>query len=98
MANYRGAEGIEFISHGEWCDPELVYDGKSFNYWDIEDALWSMFCEEIVENNIVDGNMYVTVYDIEEHMDKYEPMFDKYVQDNAADYLNDVIFGGYFNN
>lgn len=98
MANYRGAEGIEFIYRGEWSDPELVYDGKSFNYWDIENALWDMFCEEIVDDNIVDGNMYVTVYDIEEHMDKYEQLFDKYVQDNAAEYLNDVIFGEYFNN
>lgn len=90
MANYRGAEGIEFISHGEWSDPELIYDGLSFNYWDIENALWSMFCEELGEET------GLTIYQIEEQMDKHEPMFDKYVQENAVEYLNDVIAGGYF--
>lgn len=36
MANYRGANGIEFVSHGSWSDPELVWEGLTFNYWDIE--------------------------------------------------------------
>ncbi len=90
MANYRGAEGIEFVSHGEWSDPELIYDGLSFNYWDIENALWSMFCEELGEET------GLTIYQIEEQIDKYEPMFDKYVQQCAVEYLNDVIAGGYF--
>lgn len=90
MANYRGAEGIEFVSHGEWSDPELIYDGLSFNYWDIENALWSMFCEELGEET------GLTIYQIEEQIDKYEPMFDKYVQQYAVEYLNDVIAGGYF--
>lgn len=92
MANYRNTDGIEFVGHGEWSDPELIYDGKSFNYWDIEDALWSEFCE------IVEQDTGLTVYDIESDMEKYEPMFDEYVQDNAVNYLNDVIAGGYFNN
>lgn len=91
MANYRGADGIEFVSHGAWSDPELIYDGRSFNYWDIEDALWSMFCEEIGEDT------GLSVIEIEDNMDEYEPMFDRYVQDYAVDYLNDCIFGGYFN-
>lgn len=91
MANYRGAEGIEFVSHGAWNDPELIYDGKSFNYWDIDNALWDMFCEMIEED------IGTTVYEIEQNMDKYEPMFDEYVQDIATSYLDDCIFGGYFN-
>ena len=81
MANYRGTEGIEFVSHGAWADPELIYDGKSFNYWDIDNALWDMFCEEIAEYAGVSVND--------------EDAFDKYVQDNAVDFLNDCIFGGY---
>ena len=92
MANYRGAEGIEFVSHGEWADPELIYDGKSFNYWDIEDALWSMFCEELCED------YEISVSEIENNMDEFEPVFDKYVQNYAVDYLEDCIFGGYFDN
>ena len=78
---YRGAEGIEFVSHGVWADPELIYDGKSFNYWDIDNALWDMFCEEIAEDAGVSVND--------------EDAFNKYVQDNAVDFLNDCIFGGY---
>ena len=78
---YRGAEGIEFVSHGAWADPELIYDGKSFNYWDIDNALWDMFCEEVAEDAGVSVND--------------EDAFNKYVQDVAADFLNDCIFGGY---
>ena len=92
MANYRGANGIEFVSHGSWSDPELVWEGLTFNYWDIENALWAMFCEEIGEET------GLTVYQIEDDMDKYEDMFDEYVQENAAWYLQDVVAGGYFDN
>lgn len=92
MANYRGAAGIEYVSHGAWSDPELIYDGKSFNYWDIEDALWEMFCEELHENT------GITLIEIDSNMGEYESMFDVYVQDCAVDYLKDCIFGGYFDN
>ena len=78
---YRGAEGIEFVSHGVWADPEIIYDGKSFNYWDIDNALWDMFCEEIAEDAGVSVND--------------EDAFNKYVQDVAVDFLNDCICGGY---
>lgn len=92
MANYRGTTDIEFVYHNEWADPELIYDGKSFNYWDIEDALWSEFCELINEET------GLSVCDIEADMEKYEPMFDEYVQNRAVEYLSDVIAGGYFDN
>lgn len=92
MANYRDAEGIEFVYHGNWSDPELIYDGKSFNYWDIEDALWSMFCEELSEDT---GK---SVENIDLHHEDYEEDFDKFVQNYAVDYLEDCIFGGYFDN
>ena len=78
---YRGTEGIEFVSHGAWADPELIYDGKSFNYWDIDNALWDMFCEEIAKDAGISAND--------------EDAFNKYVQDNAVDFLNDCISGGY---
>ena len=83
MANnfYRGAEGIEYVSHGAWNDPELIYDGKSFNYWDIDNALWDMFCEEIAKDAGISAND--------------EDAFNEYVQNNAVDFLNDCISGGY---
>ena len=78
---YRGTEGIEYVSHGAWNDPELIYDGKSFNYWDIDNALWDMFCEEIAKGAGVSADD--------------EDAFNEYVQNNAVDFLNDCIFGGY---
>ena len=42
MKNYfYGIYGIKLIWHGEWADPELVWHGKSFNYYDIEMPLWN---------------------------------------------------------
>lgn len=86
---YRGAKGIEFVFHGAWNDPELIYDGKSFNYWDIEDALWGEFCE------IVSEDTGLSVMDIDSHVDDYEDAFNLFVQDNAVSYLEDCISGGY---
>ena len=37
---YRGIRGIEFIWHGETPDPELSYQGKVVNYYDVEDTIW----------------------------------------------------------
>lgn len=37
-ANRRG-ENICFISRGEWADPQIAYQGKLLNYWDVEDGL-----------------------------------------------------------
>ena len=79
---YRGAKGVEFIGHGEWSDPELIYNGYSFNYWDIEDALWNDFLEETGYN------------DSQSNDPKVEAEFDRYVQDRVTDYLDDCIFGG----
>ena len=37
---YRGIRGIQFIWHGSQADPELGYQGKVVNYWDVENTLW----------------------------------------------------------
>ena len=86
---YRGAEGIEYVSHGAWSDPELIYDGKSFNYYDIDDALWGEFCE------IVSEDTGIPVAEIDSNMNVYEDAFNEFVQDNAVNYLEDCIFDGY---
>lgn len=46
IGQFYGIEGIALISHGGWCDPELYYKGKSYNYYDVEDAMWGEFQEE----------------------------------------------------
>ena len=44
MKNYfYGIYGIEFIWHGEWADPELVWHKKSFNYYDVENTFWEIW-------------------------------------------------------
>ncbi|WP_406044103.1 hypothetical protein [Succinimonas sp.] len=46
---FYGIRGIQFISHGEWADPELIWHGRSFNYYDIEMPLWEVYREECDE-------------------------------------------------
>lgn len=42
---FYGIYGIRFIWHGPWSDPELIWHNKSFNYYDLEDALYSNYQE-----------------------------------------------------
>lgn len=44
--NYCGIEDIGYISHGEWADAELEYNGKLFNENTVSDAMWERFIEE----------------------------------------------------
>ena len=48
-STYRGVPGSVYIWHGEWSDPEVLWDGVSLNANDIEDGLWYSYkddCEE----------------------------------------------------
>ena len=87
LPNFRGCEDVKLIGHGEWSDPELLWEHEGneylFNYWDIESALWNNFTE-------------ITGINDEDRNDITEEEFDKYVQDNCVDYLKEVIAGGYF--
>ena len=47
---FYGIYGIEFIWHGCWSDPELIWHKKSFNYYDVENALYSDYMEDKSEN------------------------------------------------
>lgn len=81
---WRGSDVIDMDYHGDWADPDLVYDGYTFNYWDIEDALWDMFLEDTGYSDRDSGNLEV------------EEEFNQYIRDNAPSYLDDVIAAGYF--
>lgn len=48
---YRGVKGVEFVWRGTQSDPLLKYKGKTFNYYDIEDALWDEFKEMTGSNS-----------------------------------------------
>lgn len=43
---WHGVEGTTFISHGEWADPEVWYDGEEINGSYLEDSAWETYCSE----------------------------------------------------
>jgi hypothetical protein len=47
---FYGIYGMQFIYNGQWSDPEVIWHGKSFNYFDLENCLWDMFKEECAED------------------------------------------------
>lgn len=47
---FYGIYGIEIIWHGAWSDPELIWHNKSFNYFDVENTLYSYYKEDCNEN------------------------------------------------
>ena len=46
IAPWRGCPDIMFGYYNDHADPDLLYKGYVFNYWDIEAALWGNFTEE----------------------------------------------------
>ena len=83
---YRGCKNVEIVWHNTQADPDLIYRDYTFNFYDIEDALWDDF-------------LYLTNYDDNESKSaKAQSEFNAYVQDNVESYLDDCIFGGYFAN
>lgn len=53
--NWYGIEGIGFIWHGSWSDPEIEYKGEVINSFIVEDTMWERYCEEQKEKGkIVD--------------------------------------------
>lgn len=45
-AYFYGIYGVQFVWHGEWRDPELIWHGKSFNYYDVENYLYQIYTED----------------------------------------------------
>jgi hypothetical protein len=43
---YRGVPGSTYISHGEWADPEVLWDGVELNANDIEECLWYSYKDD----------------------------------------------------
>lgn len=48
--NYCGIEGVKFIYHNSWADPELYYRGEYFNLYDIEDSLYADYQEDVKQS------------------------------------------------
>jgi hypothetical protein len=47
---YRGVPGSTYIWHGEWSDPEILWDGVELNANDVEESLWYSYEEECKDN------------------------------------------------
>lgn len=80
---FYGIRGIKFIWHGEWADPELIWHGKSFSYYDVEMPLWEAYREECSEQGTRPD----------------ENVFETWVKKNAylaREYLQALLEGGCF--
>lgn len=46
---WHGVEGTTYISHGEWADSEVWYDGEELNGTNLEDNAWEKYCIDCEE-------------------------------------------------
>ena len=47
---YRGVPGSVYISHGEWADAEILWNGVELNATDVEEDLWYSYKDDCEEN------------------------------------------------
>lgn len=75
---WRDVPEVFMVWHGEYSDPELEYNGKRLNYWDVEDSVYDYYKEQKDEPD--EGSTY--------SFDGSDEDFDKFCQDHA-----DYIYG-----
>lgn len=71
---WHGVEGTTFISHGEWSDPEVWYDGEELNGTSLEDFVWAEYeyeCEEMGKTPSEQEYDKMPVQWFEEKLDDY---------------------------
>lgn len=51
MKTWLGTKSIEFIWHGSWADPELRFEGKTIDYWSIEEFVCGEMKDEGLDYN-----------------------------------------------
>lgn len=91
---YGVVKGVKFLGRGPVADPALVYKGKEFNYWDMEDALYDMFKDDLRDMYPDDEFLVSCDYDIGIDDDFAEWL--GHNQYRVRGYFDDVIHGGYF--
>ena len=72
LPNWYGIEGIKFIWHNEWADPEVEYKGKRCSCYIIEDTMWQRWT-------------YPDDINYSEERGKDEKGFAQYMKDNAEE-------------
>lgn len=84
LAPWRGCKNVMFGYYDDYADPDLLYKGYVFNYYDVEDAMYEDFYSKFVD-------------ELDDEIARCgEESFDKYVRENADSYLDDAIANGYF--
>lgn len=46
LAPWRGCKNVMFGYYNDYVDPDLLYKGYNFNYYDIEDVMYEDFYSE----------------------------------------------------
>ena len=71
---YRGVPGSVYIWHGEWSDPEILWNGVELNANDVEESLWYSYkdmCEENGEQPTDEGfEAWAETEDIASYLDE----------------------------
>lgn len=92
LAPWRGCKNVMLGYYNDYADPDLLYKGYNFNYYDIEDAMYEDFYSEF-SDQLDDEIAWCGEETAKKHA---EEAFDKYVRENADSYLDDAIANGYF--
>jgi hypothetical protein len=67
---WYGIEGIKFIWHNEWADPEIEYKGRRCSCYVVENTMWERWIYDDNDNLIPER-------------EKDEEGFEKYMLENA---------------
>lgn len=51
VPKFFGILEIDFIYHGDWCNPEVRYKDELFNYYDLEETLYDLYLGENTEKS-----------------------------------------------
>lgn len=98
LKNWYGVvTGVKFKSHGPVSDPGLIYNGREFNYWDIEGAIYDMYRDDLRDQ--FPDDEYLVQIDFDPSPDENDEHFTDWLAGNVDlihGYLNDCIASGYF--
>ena len=86
--NFYGISKVKYVWHGCWADPEVIYRGRSFNYWEVEDTLWGWFLDD------------KGIRDYKGDGEEFNEEFAQWIFDNQADVhmlLDEWIYGDCYN-
>ena len=70
--DWYGIEGVGFIWHGSWSNPEIEYKGKRINATIVEDTMWERFKEDCEEDGEIPTEDKFELYMMVNQEDVYE--------------------------